>query len=286
MSELTSHTTTVEGLTLHWTEIGSGDPVLLLHGWPTSAFLYRNVMPHIAAAGRRAIALDLPGFGKSDKPLDASYSFRFYDRHLSGFLDALELEQTGLVVHDLGGPVGLHWMVGNQDRVSALGLLNTIVQTKQSWAVVAFMLALRIPGLRGLTVSPWGLEMAMKIGTHSPGGSAPEVVAGVQAPFVEKDARKALIKSIAGLHPKGFETFAAAMPSLTIPVCMVYGTGDRILPDVPRVFPRLAAELGLPADRVHALDGCGHFLQEDKPDEVGRLLGAFFGETRSGAPIP
>jgi len=281
MSELTSHTTTVEGLTLHWTEIGSGDPVLLLHGWPTSAFLYRNVMPHIAAAGRRAIALDLPGFGKSDKPLDASYSFRFYDRHLSGFVDALELEQTGLVVHDLGGPVGLHWMVGNPDRVSALGLLNTIVQEKQSWAAAAFIASLHVPGLRDLAASPWGLKVAMQIGTKSRDGAAPDVVAGVQAPFVEKAARLALIKSLINLHPKGLATIEAKLPDVTVPVCMVYGTNDWILPDVTKVFPRLAAELGLPADRVHALDGCGHFLQEDKPDEVGRLLGAFFGELAS-----
>ena len=72
---------TVDSLCLHYLECGSGPPVLLLHGWPTSSFLWRNILPAIGAT-HRAIALDLPGFGQSDKPLDASYSFRFFERIL------------------------------------------------------------------------------------------------------------------------------------------------------------------------------------------------------------
>ncbi len=104
--EISSRSVEVDGLRLHYLESGSGEPVLLLHGWPTSSFLYRNVIGHVAQ-NSRAIALDLPGFGSSDKPLDASYSFRFYSRVLDGFLSALGIDKTSLVVHDLGGPVGL-----------------------------------------------------------------------------------------------------------------------------------------------------------------------------------
>lgn len=277
MSPLTSKFIDLDGLNLHYLEGGEGDPVLLLHGWPTSAFLYRNVAPHLVAAGRRVIALDLPGFGKSDKPLDASYSFRFFDRTLSAFLDGLGIEQTGLVVHDLGGPVGLHWMVENPTRVSALGLLNTLIYPRPSWAVVAFVVASYLPLLKGFLVSPAGLRMAMKVGTCSPDGASDEVVSGVQAPFADKAARRALLKSAHGLHPGGMKTIAQKLKDTTVPVRIIYGTQDRILPDVARTMGRAAKELELPEASVTALDGCGHFLQEDRPDEVGRILAAFFG---------
>ena len=276
MSSLISAFVEVDGLRLHYLDGGEGDVVLLLHGWPTSSFLYRNVAQHIIDAGRRVIALDLPGFGRSDKPLDASYSFRFFDRTLSGFLDALGVEQTGLVVHDLGGPVGLHWMVENPARVSSVALLNTLIYPRPSWAVVAFVVASYIPLLRGLLVSPWGLKVAMQIGTFSERGRSAEVVAGVQAPFVDRSARKALLKAAHGLHPGGMKTIATKLPQTTVPVRLIYGARDWILPDVPKTFPRLARELGLATDAVTALEGCGHFLQEDRPDEVGRLLAEFF----------
>ena len=277
MSPLTSKFIDLDGLKLHYLDGGEGEPVLLLHGWPTSAFLYRNVAPHLVAAGRRVIALDLPGFGKSDKPLDASYSFRFFNRTLNSSLFALGCAQTGLVVHDLGGPVGLHWMVENPARVSALGLLNTLVYPRPSWAVVAFVVASYLPLLKGYLVSPSGLRVAMKVGTCSPSGSSDEVVRGVQEPFVDKAARKALLKSAHGLHPGGMRTIGQKLKTTKVPVRIVYGTEDRILPDVARTMKRVAKELSLPPERVTALAGCGHFLQEDRPDEVGRLLAEFFG---------
>ena len=80
----TSRDVEVDGLRIHYLEAGTGPAVLLLHGWPTSAFLWRNTL-HPLAETHRVIALDLPGFGGSDKP-DASYSFRFHERVLEGFL--------------------------------------------------------------------------------------------------------------------------------------------------------------------------------------------------------
>lgn len=271
--KLESRFVEVEGLRLHCLEGGAGPAVLMLHGWPTSSFLYRNVAPHLTAKNR-VIALDLPGFGKSDKPLEASYSFRFFDRILSGFLDALGIDATGLVVHDLGGPVGLHWMVGNPDRVTGLGLLNTLVYPRPSLAVVAFILGSYLPLVKGYLVGPAGLKLAMDIGTCTPGVVTEELLAGVRDPFVETAARKALLKTAHGLHPGGMKTIGTKLKETTVPVRIIYGAEDRILPDVARTMARVAREI--PSAEVTALEGCGHFLQEDRPDEIGRLLAEFF----------
>ncbi|MEM9554069.1 MAG: alpha/beta fold hydrolase [Acidobacteriota bacterium] len=265
----------VEGLRLHYLTAGSEDepPVLLLHGWPTSAFLWRRVMPGIAAH-RRVIALDLPGFGRSDKPLDASYSLRFHARILDGFFDHLGVERVGLAVHDLGGPIGLYWASRTPQRIERLAILNTLVYPKMSWAVKAFVLACMLPGVRGLLTSPWGLERALRLGVTDPKRLREDAVPGTQEPFREAAARKALLKAGLGINPKGMVEIARWMPTVDVPVCLLYGAGDRILPDIGETMARLRAEI--PHAEHTELGDCGHFLQEERPDEVGNVLGAFF----------
>jgi len=262
----------VDGLRLHYLAAGEGDPVLLLHGWPTSSFLWRDVMGPIAER-HRIIALDLPGFGQSDKPLDVSYSFRYFERVLSGFLGRLEIDRTSLVVHDLGGPIGLYWACRNSDRLDKLALLNTLVYPEVSWAVVAFVAAIKLPGLRSIMASPWGLKQALRIGVHDRSRLSDEAIRGVQAPFASRPSRKALLKAGTNLSPKGFVQIARWLPSLNAPVRGIYGERDRILPDIARTMERVQQDV--PHAEVTALPDCGHFLQEERPAHLGRLLAEF-----------
>ena len=126
MATTTLDTVKANGMTIAYRELGSGPPVLLLHGWPTSSFLWRNVMAPIAR-GNRVVAPDLPGFGGSDKPLDVQYDFDLFESTLDEFLAALDIDEVGLAVHDLGGPVGVHWAVHRPQRVTKLALLNTLL---------------------------------------------------------------------------------------------------------------------------------------------------------------
>jgi len=265
----------VEGLRLHYQEQGKGDPILLLHGWPTSSYLYRNLLGTLAEAGHRAIAIDLPGFGHSDKPLDASYSFRFHDRVLTGFLDALGVERTSLVVHDLGGPVGLYWASRHPERLSGLALLNTLVYARPSLAVVAFVVAARTPGVRSWLTSQGGIRYAMRLGVHDKERLTDEAIAAYQEPFRTDQARKVLRKTATGLHPGGFKEIERWLPKAEIPVRIVYGKHDRILPDVARTMKKVSRDL--PAEpEVTALDDCGHFLQEERPHDIAAILASFF----------
>jgi pimeloyl-ACP methyl ester carboxylesterase len=263
----------VEGLRLHYVERGSGDPVLMLHGWPTSAYLWRNVLPGVGE-GSRAIALDLPGFGRSDKPLGASYSFRFFDRALTGFLDALEIERIGLAVHDLGGPVGLYWASQHPERVSALALLNTLVFARPSWAVVAFIAAARTPGIRSWLTSPAGIAFAMRFGVTDKDRLDDATIAAYQEPFADDEARRVLRKAGTGLHPAGLREIERWLPTIKVPVQILYGEKDRILPDVAKTMRKVAERV--PQAQVQTLPDCGHFCQEERPEEIGSVLGRFF----------
>ena len=276
MVDITSVFVTVDGLRLHVREGGVGEPVLLLHGWPTSSHLWREILPRVAERNR-VIALDLPGFGRSDKPTDASYSFRFHARAIDGVLEQLGVDRLGLAVHDLGGPVGLHWMCQNMERVTRLALLNTIVYPEMSWAVILFVAACRLPLMRDLLTSPWGLKVAMQIGVHDPTRVTPGLIEAIRAPFRTREAREALYRAAYGLHPAGFQEIARRLPDFDGPVCVVYGERDWILPDVAETMARVAADL--PQALVTPLPDCGHFLQEDRPDVVAPLLADFFALT-------
>ena len=90
----------VHGSQIHYVEEGSGDPILFLHGNPTSSYLWRNIMPHLQGHGR-CIAMDLIGMGKSDKP-DLDYSFFDHVKYVEGFIEKLGLQRLTLVIHDWG----------------------------------------------------------------------------------------------------------------------------------------------------------------------------------------
>lgn len=106
---------------------GRGPDVVLLHGVPTSSFLYRKVIPLLADQDVRAIAFDLPGLGLADRPRGFDYSWSGLARWLGEAIDALEIDRCHLVVHDIGGPIGCEWAIRNSDRVHSLTALNTML---------------------------------------------------------------------------------------------------------------------------------------------------------------
>ena len=121
----------VEGSKMHHVEVGSGDPILFLHGQPTSSYLWRNILPHLAPLGR-AIAPDLIGFGRSDKP-DIEYRFVDHARYIDGFIEALGLDRLTFVIHDWGSGLGFHWARRHPDRVRGLAFFEAILAPIPSW---------------------------------------------------------------------------------------------------------------------------------------------------------
>jgi len=115
----------VFGSRIHYVDQGVGDPILFLHGNPTSSYLWRNVIPHVSPHGR-CVAVDLIGMGKSDKP-DLAYRFADHARYLDGFIEALDLDRVTLVVHDWGSALGFHWARRHPERVRGVVFMEAIV---------------------------------------------------------------------------------------------------------------------------------------------------------------
>jgi haloalkane dehalogenase len=121
--------------------VGTGSAVVLVHGVPSSSFLYRKMIPALAQQGLRAIAFDFPGLGLADRPEQFDYSWSGLSRWMGEAIDALGVDRCHLVVHDIGGPIACEWAVRNPDRVLSLTALNTmlgIAGFRRPWSMHPF----------------------------------------------------------------------------------------------------------------------------------------------------
>ena len=115
----------VDGQHIFVREEGEGEPVLLLHGVPSSSFLYRKMLPELAGQGFRAVSFDFPGVGLSDKPKDLDYGWHSLAKWVGRVVDALELPPVHLVLHDIAGPIGGEWAIQNPVKVRSITITNT-----------------------------------------------------------------------------------------------------------------------------------------------------------------
>ncbi len=122
-------------------EEGPGEAVVLLHGVPSSSYLYRKLLPELSSRGLRGIAFDFPGLGLAERPEDFDYSWSGLAGWTAAAIDALGIERCHLVVHDIGGPIGFEWAIRNPGRVASLTALNTLVDVdgfRRPWSMHPF----------------------------------------------------------------------------------------------------------------------------------------------------
>ena len=118
----------IHGSKIHYIDEGTGDPILFLHGNPTSSYLWRNIVPHLTSLAR-CIAPDLIGMGKSDKP---NIEYRFFDhlKYMEGFIERMGLKNITFVVHDWGSAIGFHYAMNHESNVKGLAFMR---QSLRQW---------------------------------------------------------------------------------------------------------------------------------------------------------
>jgi haloalkane dehalogenase len=122
-----SHYLEVDGSNIHYIDDGKGDPILFLHGNPTSSYLWRNIMPHLTSCGR-CIAPDLIGMGKSDKP-DIDYRFVDHAKYVEGFIKKMNLKNITFVIHDWGSALGFCYAMSHPENVKGIAFMEAILKT-------------------------------------------------------------------------------------------------------------------------------------------------------------
>ena len=116
----------IEGSKIHYIDEGSGDPILFLHGNPTSSYLWRNILPYLVPHGR-CLALDLIGMGKSDKP-DLDYRFFDHSKYVEGFIERLGLSHLTLVIHDWGSALGFHYAMRHENNIKGIAFMEALLK--------------------------------------------------------------------------------------------------------------------------------------------------------------
>jgi haloalkane dehalogenase len=249
---------------------GKGPPVVFIHGEPTWSFLWRKVIGPIRDAGYRCIAPDLPGFGRSDKPIDLEWYT--YDRHtdsVARLFDELKLQDATLVVHDWGGPIGLRVAVERPNRIARMVVLDSGLFTGHQKMTESWM------AFRELARRSEDLPVSFLIRAGCKTTPPANVVAAYEAPF-PNPASKAGARAFPLILPTSpqmigaatGERVLAALGSDRRPKLIIWGEDDAILPI--EAGWRFARAIG--ADVDHVIKGVGHYLQEDAGHQVGRMI--------------
>jgi len=283
-----TRTVTVGEVDLAVYEQGDGDPVVLVHGFPELAYSWRHQLPAIAGAGYRAIAYDLRGFGGSGRPGSVeAYRLTELVGDLVGLLDALHLDRAILVGHDWGSIVVWSAAVMTPDRVRAVVSLNVPYRgwccgfpdtaTIEAGMMDRFGYVIGFQGTeaeRRFAADPTGWLQGTYARVAGRDGFMSEaefavyldafVAGGITAPL---NLYRNIDRNVADAAP-----FAHA--TVTAPTLMIATDADPVLPallaeGMQRWVPDLRTEL---------IAGCGHWTQQERPDEVNRLLIGFLGE--------
>jgi pimeloyl-ACP methyl ester carboxylesterase len=247
-------------------QAGAGPPVVLLHGLGASKASFLPTLGALAPH-HRVIAIDLPGFGDSDKPIGGAYDAAFFARAVVALLDALELPRAALVGNSMGGRVALEVGLAHPDRAGRLVLLAPSLAwlRDRPWAP---LLRLVPPQLGLLQPAPRGIVEAIAR-RAVPGGGSGWTAAGVDEflrGYLDPRGRAAFYAAARNIYleePHGPDGFWTRLPGLEAPSLFVWGRQD---PLVPLAFARHVRS-ALPGAR-HMELGCGHVPQLERPREV------------------
>jgi haloalkane dehalogenase len=272
----------VHGSRMHYVEEGSGDPILFLHGNPTSSYLWRNIIPYLVPHGR-CIAVDLIGMGKSDKP-DLAYRFFDHSKYVEGFIETLGLSQIMFVVHDWGTALGFHYARRHPGNVKALAFMEAIVRPMR-WAgfprdfKLGFKL-MRTPGVG------WFMISVMNV-------------------FLKQIMPKTIVRELTAeeklRYAEPFPTVASRKPVRRWPCEIPIDGAPADVDEAVSVYSQWLQETSLPKLLFHAdpggiidaqtLEWCRrhfpyletvnigpgiHYLQEDNPHLIGEELAAWY----------
>jgi len=274
---------------MSYVDVGEGDPIVFLHGNPTSSYLWRNIIPHVSDIGR-CLAPDMIGMGQSGK--SPYYSYRFVDhaRYLDAWFDAMNLSKAILVIHDWGSALGFHRASRYPDQIAAIAYMEAVVRpfTWEDFGEAGEMFR----ALRSSAGEHLVLDENVFVEGVLPGGIirslSEEEMATYRAPFAEREAllptliwpRQASVDGEPEDVTSIVRTYSEWLSQSQIPKLFIAGEPGAVI-TAGSANRRFCETL---KNQQEVTVKGRHFVQEDSPDEIGAALRRFVIETRqSGA---
>ena len=274
---------TAGGIDISYVDTGTGDPIVFLHGNPTSSYLWRNIIPHLTSAGR-CLAPDLMGMGASGSPSNGSYRFAEHSAVLDEWFDAVGLtSNVTLVVHDWGSALGFHWAKRNPERIKGIVYMEAIVRpvTWEEWPEASRRV---FQGFR----SPAGEEMVLEknifVERVLPGsvirGLTEEEMTVYRKPYLEAgESRRPTLTWPREIPIDGepadvvqiASEYSEWLAGSQVPKLFINAEPGAILIGLQREFCRT-----WPNQQEVTVKGT-HFIQEDSPAEIGQAIAQWYG---------
>jgi pimeloyl-ACP methyl ester carboxylesterase len=256
-------------------ESGKGKPIVLVHGLGASSYTWRKIAPELAKSNR-VIAIDLKGFGESDKPLDTHYSIFDQAKLVDDFITRRKLRGVTLVGHSYGGGVALAVALSQMDagkhQIEKLVLIDSVAYRQP---LPFFFQVLRTPiiGELGMSLVPPEVQMtrALSIAYHHDENVTADTVNHYASALHSEGGRHALFHTINSLDPDAAEAISRRYPSLKMPALLLWCEHDKIVP--LRFGKRLVSDL--PNARIDVIEDCGHIPHEEQPAETLRAIQSF-----------
>jgi pimeloyl-ACP methyl ester carboxylesterase len=256
-------------------ETGKGRPIVLLHGLGASSYTWREITPTLAKTNR-VIAIDLKGFGESDKPLDEAYSIADQAKLVEDFLARRDLRGVTLVGHSFGGAVAMAVALDDDNaarpRIEKLVLIDSLAYEQP---VPFFFRVLRTPviGELGLNLIPADLQIAraLAVAYYHDDRVTDETIATYATPLQTEGGKHALLRTVDSLMKEDADVFAARYRTLKTPALLIWCEHDRIVP--LRFGRRLWQDL--PNAQIDVIEDCGHIPQEEEPKQTLAAIQGF-----------
>jgi len=273
----------VLGHQMHYIEEGSGDPILFLHGNPTSSYLWRNIIPHLSDQGR-CIAPDLIGMGKSDKP-DLPYRYFDHYNYLSAFIEKMDLKNITLVIHDWGSGLGFHYARLHPDNIKGIAFMEAIYRPMK-WKdfppnfKIGFKL-MRTPYVGWFLVSVMNIFVKQILPQATARKLTEEEMRHYAAPYPNIQSRKPVRQWPAEIpingHPADVHEVVSAyfswLQETPIPKILFHARPGGLIPEEATGWLRQ----NLPNITTVDIGEGLHYLQEDHPHLIGEKLSEWYG---------
>ena len=257
----------IDSQNIRYLDAGSGTPLVFIHGFGSSIFSWRKNLGPISKH-HRVCAPDLPGFGYSDKPLDADYTVDGYADFVIQFMDSLHIKKAVLVGHSLGGGIALLTSLKYPSRVQSLILLDTEAYPIKPPLMLTVA---KLPGIRSIihrAIGEWVIRMSLKRSYYDHGLISDRLVDEYYRPFLTENGKAAPIKVLQAMDFEQLKELPRRYRRIRKKTLIIWGQEDRI----SRIHLAHKLKKDLRNSKLKIIPASGHLVHEEKPEVVNRAI--------------